>query len=68
MTEVDELGKRAQEAMIARDEALKASRRVYANAGRILEGLYRFAGLDELADRIRLTERAPRRAEAGVES
>ncbi len=61
MAEIDELRKQAEEAMIARDEALKQSRRVYANAGRILEGLYRFAGLDELADRIRLTERSARR-------
>ncbi len=47
--------------MIARDETLKLSRRVYSNAGRILEGLYRFAHLDELANRIRLTEPTTRK-------
>ncbi len=67
MAEIGELRKRAEEAMIVRDQTLKSSRRVYANAGRILEGLYRFAGLDGLADRIRLTERSPRRTEADPE-
>ncbi len=60
VTGLRELRKQAEEAMVARDRALKESRRVYANTGRMLEGLYRFAGLDALADRIRLTERAAR--------
>ncbi len=68
MLEIDQLRKKAQEAMIARDQALKQSRRAYANAGRILEGLYRFAGLDQLADRIRLTERSPRKSQPNEES
>ncbi len=61
MGEVDALRKQTDEALIVREEALARNRRVYSNVGRLLEGVYRLAGLDELADRIRATTRAPRK-------
>ena len=61
MGEVDELRKQTDEALVARDAALARNRRVYSNVGRVLEGVYRLAGLDELADRIRATVRTARR-------
>ncbi len=61
--EVDSLRKQKDEALVGRDEAMKQNRRVYSNVGRLLEGVYRLAGLDELADRIRATTRAARKKE-----
>lgn len=43
------------EALVAKKEAQKYQRRVLANVARIQEGYYRLAGLDDLADRIRVT-------------
>lgn len=43
------------EALIVKQQAEDHLRLVYANVARIQEGYYRLAGLDELADRIRLT-------------
>ncbi len=68
MGRVGALRKQKDEALVARDEAMKRNRRVYSNVGRLLEGVYRLAGLDELANRIRATTRAARRkAEAEPE-
>lgn len=60
--EYDELMKELKDAEKERDQALaakraarKLNRRIYTNVARIQEGLYRLAGLDELADRIRIT-------------
>ncbi len=61
MGEIDELRKQTDEALIVRDQALAENRRVYSNVGRLLEGVYRLAGLDELADRIRATQRSARK-------
>lgn len=61
MGEIDGLRKQTDEALIARDEALADNRRVYSNVGRLLEGIYRLAGLDELAARIRATQRSARK-------
>ncbi len=61
MDQIDELRKQTDEALVARDEALAKNRRVYSNVGRLLEGVYRLAGLDELADRIRATQRSARK-------
>lgn len=65
VAEIDELRKQTDEAMVTRDQVLADNRRVYSNVGRLLEGVYRLAGLDELADRIRATERSPRRKPDG---
>ncbi len=65
MGDIDELRKQTDEALIVRDEALAKNRRVYVNVGRLLEGVYRLAGLDELADRIRATQRSARRQQEG---
>jgi hypothetical protein len=53
------------EALAAQEEAKKRHRRVRTNVARIQEGYYRLAGLDDLADRIRMTipERSARSAE-----
>ncbi|MEM7585408.1 MAG: hypothetical protein AAF560_18610, partial [Acidobacteriota bacterium] len=59
---------RAQESRVLLREALRRSRRLYANVGRLQEGIYRLAGLDDLADRMRATQRAPRKKDDGEES
>lgn len=46
-----------QAARLARDEAFGALRAVYRSAALIIEGYFRQAGLHELADRLRPTER-----------
>ncbi len=61
MAEIDELRKQTDEALVVRDQALAKNRRVYSNVGRLLEGVYRLAGLDQLADRIRATQRSARK-------
>jgi len=43
------------EALVAKNKAQKYQLRVLANVARIQEGYYRLAGLDDLADRIRVT-------------
>ena len=58
--------KRADESIVAKREAQKRHRRIYSNVARIQEGLYRLAGLDELADRIRAT--VPRKAREAEEA
>ncbi len=61
MDEIDGLRKQTYEALVVRNQALTKNRRVYSNVGRLLEGVYRLAGLDELANRIRATQRAARK-------
>ena len=61
MAEIDGLRKQTDEALFVRGRALAKNRRVYSNVGRLLEGVYRLAGLDQLADRIRVTERSRRK-------
>ena len=51
--------KRVDESRLARKEARARNRRVYSNVARVQEGLYRLAGLGDLADRIRFTVRSP---------
>ncbi len=60
MKAIQGMRKRLDASIVARDEAQKRHRRVYANIARVQEGLYRLAGLDDLADRIRVTEPSPR--------
>ncbi len=62
MTEIREQRKRADETLIAKRQAIKENRRTIVNVARVQEGLYRLAGLDELADRIRAA--TPRRRKA----
>lgn len=45
------------EAILARTAARKRLRRIVTNVARVQEGYYRLAGLDDLADRLRLTVR-----------
>ena len=52
---ITEMKKVLDEALVAKREAAKRHRRIYANVARIQEGFYRLVGLDELADRIRVT-------------
>ncbi|MCP3958158.1 MAG: hypothetical protein GY719_09930 [bacterium] len=61
MEDVRGARKRATESKAVRDETRKKHRRVYSNVARIQEGIYRLAGLDELADKIRATQRAARK-------
>ncbi|MGM0557089.1 MAG: hypothetical protein ACQEVA_11970 [Myxococcota bacterium] len=49
--------RQAEAAIVARDVALDDWERIYRAVARVLEGLYRRAGEDELADRIRPTMR-----------
>ncbi len=62
--EIYALRKHTDESLIVRNTTLARNRRVYANVGRLLEGIYRLAGLDELADRIRVTQRSSRKKPA----
>ncbi len=59
--EIDTLINNAQESRVLVQETLQRSQRLYVNVGRLQEGLYRLAGLGELADRMRATVRAPRK-------
>jgi hypothetical protein len=61
MVELKKLGKRIDEARVRRNEALALLEERYLNVARIQEGLYRLAGLDELAARIRPFTRPTRR-------
>ncbi len=61
MSEIGRLRKQIDEALVARNQAVAANRRVYSNVGRLFEGMYRLARLDELASRIRATERSSRK-------
>ncbi len=45
--------------MVAKDEAQDDLRRKYTNVARMQEGMFRIVGLDELADRIRITIPSP---------
>ncbi|MEM7587404.1 MAG: hypothetical protein AAF560_28710 [Acidobacteriota bacterium] len=58
---IDNLAKEAQELRVVLREVRSRNRRLYANVGRVQEGLYRLAGLDDLADRMRAVERSPRK-------
>ncbi len=60
MEAIKGMRKRLDASIVGRDEARRRHRRIYANVARVQEGLYRLAGLDDLADRIRVTEPAPR--------
>ncbi len=60
MTEIREQRKRADESLLAKQQAIKDNRRTIVNVGRVQEGYYRLVGLDDLADRIRVATR-PRR-------
>lgn len=53
--DLTEMIKVRDESYIAKVDALARLNRVYANVARVQEGYYRIAGLDELADRIRIT-------------
>ncbi len=55
--------KQVVESRLRRDEARERNRQIYVNVGRVQEGLYRLAGLGELADHIRITVRSARRKE-----
>ncbi len=65
--EIAQLHRRAQELRVLLQEAHQRSKRLYANVGRLHEGLYRLAGLDELADRMRATRRSRRKKRALLE-
>lgn len=58
---IKEMVKRTDESVLAKQEAQREHRRIYSNVARVQEGFYRLAGLDELADRIRISLRASRR-------
>ena len=60
--DLTEMIKVRDESYIAKVDALARLNRMYANVARVQEGYYRIAGLDELADRIRITipKRSPR--------
>ncbi len=60
MEAIKGIRKRLDASIVARDETRRRHRRIYANVARVQEGLYRLAGLDDLADRIRVTEPSPR--------
>ena len=63
-----EAKKRRDDALIAKKAAVKRLRSLYANIARIQEGYFRLAGLEELADRIRLTiPRSSRRSTPDTE-
>lgn len=53
--DITDMIKIRDEALVAKKEAQKYQLRVLANVARIQEGYYRLAGLDDLADRIRVT-------------
>lgn len=57
--ELKSMRKRVVESRVRRLEARARNRRAYSNFARIQEGLYRLAGLDDLADRIRFNARSP---------
>lgn len=50
-----EAKKRRDDALVAKKAAVKRLHSLYANIARIQEGYFRLAGLEEMADRIRLT-------------
>lgn len=52
---VTEAQKQRDASFVGRKEAEQRLRSVYANVGRVQEGYFRLAGLEDLADRIRLT-------------
>lgn len=58
LAELTEAEKVRDEALVARNEARDQLRRVTVNIARIQEGYYRLVGLDDLADRLRLSIRA----------
>lgn len=53
LEEIKDLRKTIKKLAFERREAIALHRRVYANVGRIQEGLFRLAGLDDLAAQIR---------------
>lgn len=55
-----ELRKRGDQALFAKADGLARLNCYYVNLTRCLEGMYRLAGLDEVADRIRRQKRAAR--------
>lgn len=59
-SDITEMQKVKDESLVAKNEALARQRRVLANVARVQEGYFRIAGLDDLADRIRVT--IPRRS------
>ena len=61
MVALKQVGKRIDEARVRRNDALSLLEERYVNVARIQEGLYRLAGLHELAARIRPFTRSPRR-------
>lgn len=63
--DLTEARKRRDEALIAKQTAEKRLNATLANIARVQEGYYRMAGLEELADRIRLT--IPRPSKKPVE-
>ncbi len=61
------MGKQVDESMVVQKETLKQHRRHYVNVARVMEGYYRMAGLDDLADRIRSPELPRRRKSEDAE-
>lgn len=53
LEKIKDLRKTVKKLALERREAIKLHRRVYANVGRVQEGLFRLAGLDDLAAQIR---------------
>lgn len=53
--ELADMRKILQISMVAKDEAQDDLRRKYVNVARMQEGMFRIVGMDELADRIRVT-------------
>ena len=53
--------KRADGTFVAKSDVQKRHQQLYVNVARVQEGLYRLAGLGDLADRIRTPERTARR-------
>ena len=53
LEEIGDLRKTIKKLAFERREAIALHRRIYANVGRVQEGLFRLAGLDDLAAQIR---------------
>ena len=61
MKAINRMDKRLDGSLFAKRAAQARHRRIYSNVAKMQEGLYRLAGLDELADKIRVTVRSPRK-------
>ena len=61
MAAIKGMRKQVDESLVVKRETLREHRRLYVNVARILEGYYRTAGLDELAERVRSPAQPRRR-------